>query len=91
MTFGRIGAGQGRGLGQTVAEAPATEGSPPVMLTPALEKLAQCERYLAMEVDGTRYNIGVKYGLLTAQLALALSGNDREEILARIIELLAAR
>ncbi len=44
-----------------------------------------------MEVDGTRYNIGVKYGLLTAQLALALSGNDREEILAKIIELLAAR
>ena len=44
-----------------------------------------------MELDGTRYNIGVKYGLLTAQLALALSGSDREEILAKIVELLAAR
>jgi UTP--glucose-1-phosphate uridylyltransferase len=78
-------------LGQTVAEAPTTDGSPAIMLTPALEKLAQCERYLAMEIEGTRYNIGVKYGLLTAQLALALSGNDREEILAKLVELLAAR
>jgi UTP--glucose-1-phosphate uridylyltransferase len=78
-------------LGQTVAEAPAADGSPPIMLTPALEKLAQCERYLAMELEGTRYNIGVKYGLLTAQLALALSGSDREEILAKLVELLAAR
>ena len=34
-----------------------------------------------MELEGTRYNIGVKYGMLTAELALALSGGDREEIL----------
>ncbi len=84
-------------LGETVAAAPAGDPeyqvprSPPIMLTPALEKLAQCERYLAMELDGSRYNIGVKYGLLTAQLALALSGSDREEILAKLVELLAAR
>ncbi|MGA2254884.1 MAG: hypothetical protein ABSG53_09495 [Thermoguttaceae bacterium] len=78
-------------LRQTVAEAPTADGSPPIMLTPALEKLAQCERYLAMELEGTRYNIGVKYGLLTAQLALALSGSDREEILTKLVELLAAR
>ena len=49
------------------------------------------ERYLAMEVQGMRYNIGVRYGLLQAQLALALDGNDRDEILAQIVELLAAR
>ncbi len=77
-------------LGQIVGESPAASG-PPIMLTPALEKLAQCERYLAVELDGSRYNIGVKYGLLTAQLALALSGADREEILAKLVELLAAR
>ena len=35
------------------------------------------------------YNIGVKYGMLIAQLALALPGSDREEILARLVELLA--
>ncbi len=78
-------------LGQIVAESPATNGDVPIMLTPALTKLAQCGRYLALELDGTRYNIGVKYGLLTAQLALALSGSDREEVLARIVDLLAAR
>jgi UTP--glucose-1-phosphate uridylyltransferase len=77
-------------LGQIVAEA-SGDDSPPVMLTPALERLAQCERYLAMELDGVRYNIGVKYGLLMAQLALALNGNDREEILTRLVELVAAR
>ena len=31
----------------------------------------------------------VKYGLLTAQLALALSGEDRDEVLAGLVELLA--
>jgi hypothetical protein len=31
----------------------------------------------------------VKYGLLTAQLAISLSGPDRDEVLAQLIELLA--
>jgi hypothetical protein len=35
--------------------------------------------------------VGVKYGLLTAQLALALSGDDREEVLGRLVEVLAQR
>lgn len=78
-------------LGQMIAEAPAAGQGGPIMLSPALEKLAQRERYLALELEGTRYNIGLKYGMLTAQLALALSGGDREEILARLVELLAAR
>ena len=78
-------------LGQMIAEAHAPARAEPIMLSPALEKLAQRERYLALELDGTRYNIGVKYGMLTAQLALALSGSDREEILARLVELLASR
>jgi UTP--glucose-1-phosphate uridylyltransferase len=75
-------------LEQTCAEAAPGEA---VMLSPALEKLAQRERYLALELDGSRYNIGVKYGMLLAQLALALAGSDREEILARLVELLAGR
>src|SRR5437016_4933300 len=45
-----------------------------VHLTTALAKLAKRERYLASELQGRRYDIGVKYGLLTAQLALALNG-----------------
>ncbi|NDF01172.1 MAG: UTP--glucose-1-phosphate uridylyltransferase, partial [Verrucomicrobia bacterium] len=31
------------------------------------------------------------YGLLTAQLALALSGKDRDEVLTGLVELLAQR
>ncbi len=60
-------------------------------LSSALARLSSKERYLALELEGRRYDIGVKYGLLTAQLALALDGNDREEVLSQIIELLASR
>ena len=38
--------------------------------------------YLALEMNDYRYNLGVKYGLLNAQLALALSGKDRDDVLA---------
>jgi len=58
-------------------------------LSPALAKLADRERYLACEVQGHRYNLGVTYGLLTAQLALALAGKDRDEVLTQLLELLA--
>ena len=62
-----------------------------VTLSDALSRLAQKERYLALEVRGQRYNIGVKYGLLIAQLALTLDGGDREEILSQLVELLVQR
>lgn len=62
-----------------------------VQLTPALARLAARERYLALEVQGRRYDIGAKYGLLTAQLALALDGHDRDEVLGNLVELLALR
>ncbi len=62
-----------------------------VGLTRALAGLARRERYLACELQGRRYDIGVKYGLLTAQLALALDGQDREEVLSGLVELLARR
>jgi UTP--glucose-1-phosphate uridylyltransferase len=55
----------------------------------ALSQLAAHERYLACELDGRRYDFGVKYGLLNAQLALALSGSDRDEVLRGLVELLA--
>ena len=58
-------------------------------LSPALAKLADRERYLAFEVRGSRYNLGMHYGLLVAQLALGLAGKDRAEILAQVVELLA--
>jgi len=66
-------------------------GGHPVQLTRALAQLAARERYLAAELSGRRYDIEVKYGLLTAQLALALDGQDREEVLSNLVELLAKR
>lgn len=55
----------------------------------ALATLAAQERYLACELQGRRYDFGVKYGLLNAQLALSLAGTDRDEVLTNMIELLA--
>jgi len=67
-----------------------SEGGP-VHLSAALARLARRERYLAHEISGRRHDIGAKYGLLTAQLALGLSGHDRDEILGGLVELLAQR
>ncbi len=55
----------------------------------ALQILARRERYLAAILAGRRFDIGSKYGLLQAQLALGLRGPDREEILAMMLELAA--
>src|SRR2546429_381289 len=71
-------------LQQQVAKA----GNGSVPLTNALSSLAARERYLACELKGLRYDIGIKYGLLTAQLALALSGQERDEVLNSLVELL---
>jgi len=60
-------------------------------LTSVLARLCTQERYLALEVQGMRHNLDVKYGLLLAQLALALDGADRENVLASLVELLATR
>lgn len=60
-------------------------------LSDALAELARREQYLALEEASHRYDIGVRYGLLMAQLALALHGRDRSEVLAQIVELLASR
>jgi UTP--glucose-1-phosphate uridylyltransferase len=62
---------------------------PRVQLSAALAILSQRERYLALAVQGSRFNIGMQYGLLMAQMALALSGPDRDLILTELIELLA--
>lgn len=62
-----------------------------VLLSTALAAAAGRERYLACELKGRRYNIGAKYGLLIAQLALAFEGRDRDEVLADLVELLALR
>jgi UTP--glucose-1-phosphate uridylyltransferase len=75
-------------LRRDVTESPKGRS---IHLTTALAKLAANEKYLAAELSGRRYDIGVKYGLLTAQLALALDGRDRDEVLGGLVELLALR
>jgi UTP--glucose-1-phosphate uridylyltransferase len=62
-----------------------------VSLSAALGVLAEREQYLAMIQRGQRFDVGVKYGLFTAQLALALNGEDRDEVLAELVDVLAAR
>jgi UTP--glucose-1-phosphate uridylyltransferase len=74
-------------LGRKLAADPAAR----VNLVDALSVLARQEQYLAMEDAGRRYDLGAPYGLLIAQLALALSGRNRSEVLTQMVELLADR
>jgi UTP--glucose-1-phosphate uridylyltransferase len=67
------------------------ETQPQASLSSALDELARREQYLVMQERDRRYDIGERYGLLSAQFALALSGRDRSEVLARLLELLADR
>jgi UTP--glucose-1-phosphate uridylyltransferase len=69
----------------------AESGSRNITLSRALAELARREKYLAYEIGDRRYDVGARYGLLTAQLALALSGKDRAEVLAQILDVVAAR
>ena len=55
-------------------------------LTDALSALAAKQKYLALEVDGQRVDLESPFGLLRAQLALALYGSRREEVLRLILE-----
>ena len=73
-------------LAEAVAAQPEN-----VPLSPTLDRLARTERYLALELEGHRHNMAVRYGMLDAQLALALSGSDRAEVLAQLVEHLAVR
>ncbi len=71
--------------------AHAAHAISPLHLSGALSELAKREKYLAMEQQSRRYDVGVRYGLLTAQIALALEGVDREQVLVLLLELLAQR
>lgn len=60
-------------------------------ISSALRVLSGKEKYLALEMHDYRYNVGVKYGLLSAQLALAMTGRDREDVITMLMELLLQR
>jgi UTP--glucose-1-phosphate uridylyltransferase len=57
-----------------------------IQLTTALNALARREKYLALETRGARHNLGIKFGAVDAQIALALAGVDRERMLAGLLE-----
>lgn len=60
-------------------------------LSEALNDLASREQYLALEKNDWRFDTGSRYGLLKAQLALALSGNDRDRVMSELLELFAMK
>ena len=72
-------------------ELARAEPGRPLGLSPALHLLAARSRHLALSVAGRRFDIGAPYGLLFAQLALSLSGRDRDRVLTQLVELLAVR
>jgi UTP--glucose-1-phosphate uridylyltransferase len=55
-------------------------------LTEALAVLANREKYLAREVRGLRLDLEGPFGLLRAQVALALHGPRRDEVLEILLE-----
>jgi UTP--glucose-1-phosphate uridylyltransferase len=74
-------------LGELVAADARDCGQ--IQLSTALNAVARRERYLALEVRGARHNIGVKFGVVEAQIALALAGVDRERMLTGLLESIA--
>jgi UTP--glucose-1-phosphate uridylyltransferase len=73
----------------SILEQIAGDGAKGITLSAALAELARREKYLALEQPDYRYDLGARYGLLNAQLALALCGRDRNEVLSQLVELLA--
>lgn len=60
-------------------------------ISAALNELASKEQYLAMEKTDMRFDVGTKYGLLKAQVALALAGKDRDRVMSELLELFTMR
>jgi UTP--glucose-1-phosphate uridylyltransferase len=55
-------------------------------LSESLQELARTSRYLALERNDWRFDIGQDYGLLKAQIALSLTGMDRDLLLTELLQ-----
>ncbi len=75
-------------LQDAVAQASGTD-SPNLQLSPILAELARREHYGALIISGERHHISMKYGLLYTQLALALHGSEKTEVLEAMLDLMA--
>jgi len=58
-------------------------------MSPALDELARKGHLHAALLSGSRFDLEAEYGLLQAQLAMALSGSKREVVLTRLVQILA--
>lgn len=77
-------------LMDTLGEMLAAASDPrTVNLSTALDCFCNNERALALELEGRRFDLQQPYGLLIAQLALALDGPRRADVLAALVNLLA--
>ncbi|MEM6911690.1 MAG: sugar phosphate nucleotidyltransferase [Verrucomicrobiota bacterium] len=76
-------------LQQKVEAAAATGDPAPIQLSPTLAELAQQQQYGALLIRGERHHISMKYGLFFTQLALALNGSEKAEVLTELVELMA--
>lgn len=66
-----------------------SQDKPPRFISSILLELSRCEKYLACELAGNRFEIASKYGLFQAQLALALEGKERNQVLSLLLDQLA--
>jgi len=55
-------------------------------LSDSLNELARTTKYLALERNDWRFDIGQDYGLLKAQIALSLTGPDRDLLLTELLQ-----
>lgn len=76
-------------LEASVFDLLAAEAERPLGLSPALDALARRGQLHAAFVRGNRIDLEGEYGLLQAQLAMALSGANRETVLAHLVRILA--
>jgi UTP--glucose-1-phosphate uridylyltransferase len=60
-----------------------------IQLTSSQEMLRSKERYVAVETSGERLDMGVPLGYIETQMALALNGIDRTEVLATLLRAVA--
>ena len=65
------------------------DAAPETHICAALHQLAARSRYLAHSIQGRRYDLDRRHGLLVAQLAVSLAGKYRDEVLGSLVEVLA--
>jgi len=58
----------------------------PIGLSDALNEMASREKYLALEKNELRFDMGERYGLVKSQLALAMSGKNLDKLLGELLE-----